>query len=77
MNVDTVRRIDEMCNLGQVLLEQGYEQGIRQGISMCELKGKVIARFEDGMPVEEIAKKSHVSVDEVTEILKEKKLFTE
>ncbi len=70
-----------MCNLGQVVFEQGYEQGyeqgIRQGISMCELKGKVIARFEDGMPVEEIAKKSHVSVDEVTEILKEKKLITE
>ncbi len=46
-------------------------------ISMGELKGKVIARFEDGMPIEEIALKSHVSVDEVTEILKEKKLITE
>jgi hypothetical protein len=85
MNIDTVRRIDEMCNLSQVVLEQGYEQGveqgieqgIRQGISMGELKGKVIARFEDGMPIEEIAQKSHVSVDEVTEILKEKKLITE
>ncbi len=81
MNIDTVRRIDEMCNLSQVVLEQGYEQGvehgIQQGISIGELKGKVIARFEDGMPVEEIALKSHVSVDEVTEILKEKKLITE
>ncbi|WP_197028009.1 hypothetical protein, partial [Butyrivibrio sp. WCE2006] len=81
MNIDTVRRIDEMCNLSQVVLEQGYEQGIehgiQQGISMGELKGKVIARFEDGMPIEEIALKSHISVDEVTEILKEKKLITE
>jgi hypothetical protein len=69
MNVDTVRRIDDMCNLSQVILEQG--------ISLGELNGKVIARFEDGMPIEEIALKSHVSVDEVTEILKEKKLITE
>ena len=73
MNIETVRRIDEMCNLSQVVLEQGYKQGISDG----ELKGKVIARFEDGMPIEEIALKSHISVDEVTEILKEKKLITE
>ncbi|MCR5343460.1 MAG: hypothetical protein K6E70_08900 [Butyrivibrio sp.] len=48
---------------------------IEQGIEFGEVTGKIIARFEDGMSVEEIAEKTKVSVDEVKEILKGKGLI--
>ena len=59
MSVETERRLGEMCNLSDVLLEKGIE------------KGKITARFEDGMTIEEIAQKTNVSIDAVEQVLKE------
>lgn len=59
---------------GQVLelqedrwLKQGIEQGIGQGIDI----GKITARFEDGMSIEMIASKMHISEDDVIAVLKD------
>lgn len=49
----------------KVIFRQGLEQGIEQGIE----DGKIIARFEDGMPIKKIAEKSKVSVETVRDIL--------
>ena len=51
--------------------EAGNEQGIEQGIET----GRVIARFEDGMPIEEIAKKCGITVETVKKILEEYKMI--
>ncbi len=64
MTRDTEEKVNVMCNLSEVVLEKG------KGIG--ELTGKVVARFEDGLPIEEIANKSNVSVEVVKEILREK-----
>ena len=45
--------------------EQGREEGIHQGLEI----GKIIARFEDGMPIEKIAEKTNISVETVKNIL--------
>ncbi len=64
MNDETGRRISEMCNLSQVLIDEGLE------------KGKVIARYEDGMSIEEIAERTKISIEEVKDILKENGLLS-
>ena len=63
LSEETERRFAEMCNLSEVLIEQG------------ELAGKITARYEDGMSIEQIAEKSNVDVEVVTNILKEKGLL--
>ena len=60
-----------MCNLSEVLIEEGIEKGKQLG----ELAGKISARYEDGMTIEEIAKKSNVAVAVVENILREKELL--
>ena len=32
MTEETIRRIDHMCNLSDLIVEQGIEQGMAQGI---------------------------------------------
>lgn len=71
INTNTERRLEEMCNLSQVLVDKGIEQGIEIG----EITGKVCARYEDGMSIAEIAEKSNVSIEVVENILKEKGLL--
>ena len=34
MDAETERRMNEMCNLSEVILEQGLKQGIEQGIEI-------------------------------------------
>ncbi len=85
MSTETERRVNDMCNLSEVILERGIGIGLEkgkgigleQGKSIGEISGKVIARFEDGMTIEEIARKSDVSVEVVEKILKEKKMIEE
>ncbi|WP_051205811.1 hypothetical protein [Butyrivibrio sp. FC2001] len=69
INDETERRISEMCNLSQVLIDEGIEKG--------ELSGKVTARYEDGMSIEDIAEKTQISIDEVKTILREKGLLSD
>ncbi|WP_026494657.1 Rpn family recombination-promoting nuclease/putative transposase [Butyrivibrio sp. WCD3002] len=61
-----------MCTVLDEVEERGIEKGIEKGKELGEITGKVSARFEDGMPIEEIAKKSNVSIEIVKDILKEK-----
>ena len=52
-------------------MDQEYNRGLEDG----EIKGRVLARNEDGMPIAEIAKKSGISEDEVKTILKDEGLI--
>ena len=72
MSFETERRLSNMCNLSEVIIEQGLQQGMEQGLE----QGMVIARFEDGMELEKIAEKSHKSLEEVKLILKQKGLIS-
>ncbi|WP_027216468.1 hypothetical protein [Butyrivibrio fibrisolvens] len=80
MSVDTERRLGDMCNLSQVLIDQGEEKGRVKGREEGRVKGreegKVVARFEDGMNIETIAHKSQLSVERVKAILKEEGLIS-
>ena len=79
MSDATERRLGEMCNLSEVLIEsgdkQGFERGDKQGFKRGELSGKITARFEDGMSIEQIAEKTKVSIDFVKETLKDSRLI--
>jgi len=62
---------------GQVLelqedrwIKQGIEQGLKQGIGQGIDIGKITARYEDGMPIDQIAAKMNNSEDEVINVLK-------
>ena len=65
MSSDDERRFAEMCNLSEVVFEKGEEKGLVKGVE----RGKILARFEDGMSPEEIAVKTNVSIDKVKEVL--------
>lgn len=75
MSVDIERRLGDMCNLSQVLIDQGEEKGRVKGREEGREEGKVVARFEDGMNIETIAHKSQLSVERVKAILKEEGLI--
>ena len=50
--------------------KEGREEGIKEGRKEGKEEGRILARFEDGMPVELIATKSNVTVDYVKTVLK-------
>ncbi len=49
--------------------EEGIKEGIKEGRKEGKEEGRILARFEDGMPVELIATKSNVTVDYVKTVL--------
>ena len=49
--------------------EEGRKEGREEGIKEGKEEGRILARFEDGMPVELIATKSNVTVDYVKTVL--------
>ncbi|SHH93668.1 conserved hypothetical protein (putative transposase or invertase) [Butyrivibrio fibrisolvens DSM 3071] len=65
-------QLDQEFNRGW---EAGNEHGIEQGKEQGIETGRVIARFEDGMPIEEIAKKCGITVEAVKKILEEYKMI--
>jgi len=81
MSSATERKVNEMCNLSEVLvekgIEKGIEQGIEKGIKQGIEKGKITARYEDGLSVEDIAERTKVSVEIVKSVLIEEGLLKE
>ncbi len=75
MSDATERSLGNMCNLSEVLIEQGDKQGFERGDKHGFERGKVTARYEDGMSIEQIAEKSNIAVDVVTDILKDSGLI--
>ncbi|MCR5155707.1 MAG: hypothetical protein K6C96_03370 [Butyrivibrio sp.] len=49
--------------------EEGIKEGIKEGRKEGKEEGRILARFEDGMPVELIATKTNVTVDYVKTVL--------
>ena len=56
MRDDTERRLNTMCNLSEVVLEQGVEQGMRQLIQQMFNNGKNTKEIAEfcGIPIERV-----------------------
>ncbi|MCR5501779.1 MAG: hypothetical protein K6F53_02085 [Lachnospiraceae bacterium] len=54
---------------GEVMWDLEVLQAYRKGDAEGMEKGKILARYEDGMPIEEIAVKMNKSVDFIREVL--------
>lgn len=60
-----------MCTALEELKKEGIEQGIERGIGQGIEKGKILARYEDGMSPEEIACRMGLPLKKVEEVLAE------
>jgi hypothetical protein len=56
MNRDTERRLNDMCNLSEVVLERGLQQGIEQGIEQG-IKAFIEDKREDNVSDDVIKKR--------------------
>ena len=65
MTTEIERRIQNMCNLSEVLVEQGIEQGLEQG-----MKHIVSNMLKKGMTVEQVAELCDIAAEEVKEVQK-------
>lgn len=64
-----------MCTALEELKQEGIEQGIVQGIGQGIEKGKILARYEDGMSPEEIASRMGLPKKKVEAVLAENKVY--
>lgn len=62
-----------MCTALEELKREGIERGIEQGIRQGIEKGKILARYEDGMTPEEIARRMDLPLQKVKDVLAENK----
>ncbi len=60
-----------MCKALEELKLEGIAEGMEKGIE----KGKIVARYEDGMTPEEIAHKMGLTVKQVEQVLEECKML--
>ena len=77
--------VNEMCNLGEGIMEEGIaigmEKGREEGITFGENKGRVEAQAElirnmhkNGLTAEQIAAVTDKNIEEVKDILENKKM---
>lgn len=59
----------------ELFKEDGRKEGREEGRKEGREEGKILARYEDGMPVEQIAQKSGVSVEEVKKVLRDAEIL--
>ena len=79
MTVETERKVNTMCNLSEVMLERGIEQGIERGIE-CGIERGIEQGIERGIeitaenmlminrPLDEIEKVTGISQERLLEI---------
>lgn len=60
-----------MCNYSDLIEEEAMEKGMEKGME----RGKIVARYEDGMPPEEIARKMGLTLKQVEDVLVESKVL--
>ena len=70
MTEETIRRIDHMCNLSDLIVEQGIEQGIEQG-NVLHLIGQVCKKMKKGKTVTEIAEDLEEPAQKIEQIYKD------
>ena len=70
MNTETERRLNSMCNLSEVVLEQGKKEGRAEGI-IEEKKKVAINMLKEKMSINVIQKVTGLSEKEIEEIKKE------
>ena len=69
MTEETIRRIHHMCNLSDLIVEQGIEQGIEQG-NVLHLIGQVCKKMKKGKTVTEIAEDLEEPAQKIEQIYK-------
>lgn len=71
---EEIRRKMPMCEALKELMKDELENaamdGRKEGRLEGNTEGRIAARYEDGMPIEQIAERTHVSVEYVKEVLK-------
>lgn len=65
----------KMCEFLKELMADEIKAEIKVAEDKAEEKGKVLARFEDGMSIKAIAERTGLEVEEVKEILNEKRMI--
>ena len=65
MNVETERKVNSMCNLSEVVLEQGMERGMAQGIELVAEN-----MLKANKPIEEIEQMTGITQDKQVEMKK-------
>ena len=65
MNVETERKVNSMCNLSEVVLEQGMERGMAQGIELVAEN-----MLKANKPIEEIEQMTGITEDKQVEMKK-------
>ncbi len=64
---ERIRREKTMCEALRELMKDEMQEELQRELE----KGKVTARFEDGMPLDKIAEKSNIPIEVVNRILKD------
>lgn len=67
---EEIRRKMPMCEALKELMKDELESAAMGGRKEGNTEGRIAARYEDGMPIEQIAERTHVSVEYVKEVLK-------
>jgi predicted transposase YdaD len=63
--------------VGGQVLELQEDRWLKEGMEKGIEKGKITARFEDGMPVEKIAERTSVSIEVVKAVLRDAGMIKE
>ena len=73
MNEELDEEVDRMCNISTMYIDQGRKQGLVQG-AMNEKISTILELAKMNLPVDMIAKATHITTSEVTKIIKENTL---
>lgn len=60
-----------MCEALRELMKDEIQADIEKAVDKTERETRIKTRFEDGMPINQIAKKSNVSIEVVNAVLRD------
>lgn len=61
-----------MCEALRELMKDEIDKEVEEAVEKAERDTRIKTRYEDGMPLDEIASRSNVSIEIVNQVLKEK-----
>jgi len=76
---EKIRRETTMCEALRELMkdeiqadvDKAVEEAVEKAVDKTERETRIKTRFEDGMPIDQIAKKSNVSIEVVNAVLRD------
>jgi hypothetical protein len=69
---EKIRRENTMCEALRELMKDEIDREVEEAVEKAERDTRIKTRYEDGMPLDEIASRSNVSIEIVNQVLKEK-----